>query len=162
MLYFFQILSPAPAEKLALKTPSGEQREEVVRAMLRPGKVLLDISGDGNDNDFWDPVRGDEEDAHHNRERISENGDALIWKMPSFFAEQSTIDSVFAKARKHQALILDLRGNPGGAIDTLKDMLGHVFDHDVRLADRVSRKDSKPEMVKARGPVYSGQTHRSG
>jgi hypothetical protein len=157
MLYFLQVLSPAPTKKLALANPSGEHRDEIVRASFRRGKALLDISGGGDGGDIWQLVREEEEDEHNNRERIFENGAALIWKIPSFFVEQSTVDSIFSKARKHQALILDLRGNPGGSIDTLKVMLGHIFDHDVKLADRVSRKDSKAEMVKARGPVFGGK-----
>jgi hypothetical protein len=157
MLYFFHVLSPAPSEKLALVNPSGEHRDEIVNATIRRGKPILDISDGGNGADYLKLVRDDEEDEHQNRGRTFESGDALIWKMPRFMVEQSTVDATFSKVRKHQALILDLRGNPGGAIDTLKDMLGHVFDHEVKLADRVSRKDSKPEMVKPRGPVFSGK-----
>ena len=71
--------------------------------------------------------------------------------MPEFFLTQEVVDSIFSKVRKHKALVLDLRGNPGGAIDTLKDVLGYVFDHDVKLSDVVSRKNSKPEIAKSRG-----------
>jgi C-terminal processing protease CtpA/Prc len=157
MQYFFQVLSPAPTEHLKLANPAGEQRDEIVRAALRPGKAILDVAGGGAGGDFWELVREDEEDAHHNRERIFEAGETVIWKMPSFYVEQSTIDSLFSKVRKHKTLILDLRDDPGGSIDTLKDMLGHIFDHEIKMADRVSRKDLKPEMVKARGPVFSGK-----
>ena len=76
--------------------------------------------------------------------------------MPEFFINPDTISSIFSKARKHKTLILDLRGNPGGSVNTLKDVLGYVFDHDVKLGDVVSRKSSKPEIAKTRGGAVFG------
>jgi carboxyl-terminal processing protease len=35
-------------------------------------------------------------------------------------------------------------------------MLGHFVDHETKLADRVTRKEKKPEMIKPRSPYYSG------
>jgi len=157
MQYFFQVLSPAPAEKLDLASPTGERRQEIVRATIRSGKAVLDVTGSGSGNDLWNLVREDEEDTHLNRERIFEDGDALIWKMPNFYISQDTITSIFSKARKHKALVLDLRGNPGGSVDVLKYTLAHVFDHEVKLGDRVSRKNSKPESIKPIGPAYTGK-----
>jgi carboxyl-terminal processing protease len=82
----------------------------------------------------------------------------MIWKTPSFFASTEAISGIMAKARKHNTLIVDLRGNPGGAVDTLKEVLGHLFDQDFKLADRVARKNTKPEMVKSiKGNVFSGK-----
>ncbi|MGC2501349.1 MAG: S41 family peptidase [Silvibacterium sp.] len=157
MRYFLEILSPAPTETLGILGSTGEPRQETIHAAVRSGKAVLDVSGSDGGGDFWDLVRADEEDAELNRERTFESGDTLIWKMPSFFVSPETVNTVFSKARKHNVLILDLRGNPGGAIDTLKDMLAHVFDHDVTLGNRVSRKDSKPEVVKAKGNPFTGK-----
>ena len=150
MRYFLETLSPAPAERLDLQGPTGERRQETIRALVRPGKRILDVTGEDG-GDFWDLVRADEESDRLNRERYAEKGNTLIWKMPSFEVSQDNVDTMFSKARKHQALVLDLRGNPGGSEDTLKDMLSHVFDHDIKLGDRVSRKDTKPLPVKTRG-----------
>jgi carboxyl-terminal processing protease len=82
----------------------------------------------------------------------------MIWKMPEFFLTDSEVDHMFGIARKHKALILDLRGNPGGAAFTLEHMLGNVFDHDVKIAERVGRKQLKPAIAKTRGAnAYSGK-----
>jgi C-terminal processing protease CtpA/Prc len=88
---------------------------------------------------------------HLNRARYYESGDLIIWKMPSFEVDQVTMDKMFAKVRKHQVLILDLRDDPGGSEDSLKYMLGQVFDHDVKVADRVARKETKPITAKSAG-----------
>jgi carboxyl-terminal processing protease len=79
-------------------------------------------------------------------------GDALmILKLPEFMFNQDEIDRLMGKARKHQALIIDLRGNPGGAVDTLKYLLGGIFADEVKIADRKGRKEMKPEVAKGRG-----------
>ena len=155
MNYFFRILSPAPAETLELLSPTGERRQETVKAILRPGKVLLDVSDDAN-GDYLDLLRSDEDEEQLKRERYIVKGDTFIWKMPSFEVSPSTVDTIFEKAHGKKSMIIDLRGNPGGYIDTLKAMLGHLFDHDVKLADRVTRKDTKPEMAKKRGVTFTG------
>jgi C-terminal processing protease CtpA/Prc len=47
-------------------------------------------------------------------------------------------------------LILDLRGNPGGSVATLEYLLGAMFDKDVKIADRVGRKENKPQLRRLR------------
>ena len=124
--------------------------------MVRPGKAILDLATE-NDSDGFKLIRDEEEEAHLNRERFYESGDTIIWKMPSFEVPGTLIDSSMSKVMKHKNLILDLRGNSGGYIETLKMMLGHFFDHDVKLGDLVSRKETKPEPVKVRKPVFTGE-----
>lgn len=157
MEYFLEVLSPMPEQVLVVQSPSGERRQVAVRTMVKTGKALLDVSGADGDLDIWDLIRGDEEEAYLNRERIYQSDDVTIWKMPSFMVDQEVVNSAFSKARKQKALILDLRGNPGGSVDTLKYMLANVFDHEVTVATRVSRKESKPEVVKPKGNPYSGK-----
>jgi C-terminal processing protease CtpA/Prc len=52
-----------------------------------------------------------------------------------------------SKANRHDNLILDLRGNPGGAVETLKYLICGMFDKEIKIADRVGRKNSKPEVA---------------
>ena len=57
--------------------------------------------------------------------------------------------------RAHNALVLDLRGNPGGSMEFLAHFLGGIFDHEVKIADRVRRNGVKPELTKSRGDKIS-------
>jgi carboxyl-terminal processing protease len=53
---------------------------------------------------------------------------------------------------------MDLRGNPGGAMESLKFMLGGVFEKDVKVGDRVGRKALKPEVAKTwKHGVFTGK-----
>jgi len=150
MRYFFQTLSPAPYETLDLLSPTGERRQVTIQALIQRGAKIVDLTEEGS-ADFWQLVRADEEMDHLNRERYYESGDLIVWKMPSFEVDVTDLEKMSSKVRKHQTLVLDLRDNPGGFEDSLKYMLGQVFDHDVTIADRVSRKDTKPIVSKTWG-----------
>jgi len=52
-----------------------------------------------------------------------------------------------------QALVLDLRGNPGGQTATLERFVGLFFDHEVKVADFKLRKETK------RDPNQAAQSH---
>jgi len=151
MQYFFNALSPRQSVHLDVRSPEGEVRKVEVVAKTRQLKRVLDLSG-ASDADFWQLVREGENEDHLLRQRYDEFGDKLmIWKMPEFDMTDSDVDSMFGKAHKFKALVLDLRGNPGGAVTTLDRMVGSVMDHDVTIAKRVGRKDLKPQLAKTRG-----------
>jgi len=155
MTYFLQVLSPAPAETVDVQNPAGERRQETINATLRMGKQVTDLTSEEG-GDFWQLVREDEEDEHLSRSRMFETGDVFIWRMPSFEVPPPEMDRIAGKAMKSKTLIIDLRGNSGGYTETLKNMLGHFVDHETKVADRVTRKDTKPEMIKPRSPIYTG------
>jgi len=96
-------------------------------------------------------VRRRESEEHIIRQRMVESGEVVIWKMPSFYMKDEEVDHNFGTIRKHKTLILDLRGNPGGAAITLQRVVGNVFEHDVKVADRLGRKESRPQVAKTRG-----------
>jgi hypothetical protein len=147
--YLFHVLVPIPSLTMVVQNPEGVERTEKVNASFTPGKSELDLTGDETTTDFQHLILDEENEEHRTRERLFETGDTVIWKMPDFEASDEAINAAWAKVGKHENLILDLRGNSGGAISTLKLMLQHVFDHDIKLDDRVSRKETKPEIVHA-------------
>jgi C-terminal processing protease CtpA/Prc len=149
MQYFFRVLTRAPGEMLQLQDPAGARRQETIQASIRTGKSVLDLTR--ANNDFWQLVRDDEKSDYLDRHRYVENEDVFVWKMPTFMTDLTSIQKMFPKVRKHRTLVLDLRNNSGGSEDILKSMIGYLFDHDVKLADRVSRKDKKPMLVKTAG-----------
>jgi carboxyl-terminal processing protease len=61
------------------------------------------------------------------------------------------------KARKHKALILDLRGNPGGSVETLKYLIGGCFEKEIKIGDRIGRSEQKPMIAKLHGHPFTGK-----
>lgn len=74
-----------------------------------------------------------------------------------FRADSITLNGIFDKARKHPALIIDLRENAGGSVETLEHIIGHLFDHEVKIANLVIRKPEKPMTAKASSKPYTGK-----
>src|SRR5438128_211379 len=125
-------------------------------AKVKQGKRRVDLTG--STNDIWDLIRESENEDRLRRHRYFEMGDdALIWKMPQFDLDERGIDDLMGKAKKRKGLVLDLRGNPGGAEETLKNLLGHLVDADVKIGDIKRRKETKELMVRPRGGGFKGK-----
>jgi C-terminal processing protease CtpA/Prc len=149
--YTYNALMPQVKTQLDLRDPDGNVRRVMVDSKMKEGKKTLDFTAEGGGNDVWQYLRGEENQDHVTRQRYIEMGDMTIWKMPEFLLSDEDVDHIFGTVRKHQALILDLRGNPGGAVVTLERVVGNVMDHDVKIADRVGRKELKPQLAKSVG-----------
>ena len=158
--YYYNSLSPLQASTLAFRDLTGKDQKITINAKVKQEKRVLDLTGSGADggNDFWNLIRESETADHLTRQRVVELGDVTIWKMPQFDLENEEVDRIFNIARKHKTLIIDLRGNPGGAIVTMDRMIGNLFDHEIKVADRTGRKEMKPEVAKSRGKdIFTGK-----
>ncbi len=156
MNYRYKILRPQAGLRLALRDSQGHDRQLDVMAKIIPLKRVL---GDNTGVDLWNAVRDEENEEHLMRERSEEIGDELmVSKLPEFAFDQGEVDRLIDKARKHKALIVDLRDNPGGEVDTLKYLLGGIFENEVKIGERVGRKEHKPETAKSRGRnIFTGK-----
>lgn len=158
LIYTYNSLMPQLKTQLDLRDPDGNVRRVLVDSKMQQGKKELDFTAQGGQNDIWQYIRSEENQDHVVRQRYVELGDLTIWKMPEFFLDDEGVDHIFGIVRKHKTLVLDLRGNPGGAGVTLERMVGNVFDHDVKIGDRVGRKELKPLLAKTvGGRAFSGK-----
>lgn len=145
--YFYYALRPKAGIKLIVKDPKGDEREILAMAKVDMGKRI---------KDFEDMMTIDVRDAENasrlERNRFVNMGDDLvIWKMPTFVQNPSDMDNRMADVRKYKALILDLRGNGGGRVDTLERLVGNFFEKDIKIADLKGRKKMDPQVGKTRG-----------
>lgn len=143
--YVFNVLRPLLALRLDLRNPAGVTRQVEVQAKFREVRHTKDLTG----GDIWDLFREGETYRHQMRARVAEVGDDLmILKLPTFDFSQTQIEGMINRARKHATLVVDLRENGGGSVDTLKYLLSGVFDKEVKIGDRVRRNETKPEIDK--------------
>jgi C-terminal processing protease CtpA/Prc len=159
MRYRYYTLRPQPGIHVEVQTPDGQQRQFDLKAKITQLKRRLDFNFEGGAIDILNYIRELEDEdrlrAQHFIEGIPE---VIIWKMPQFDMTDDDVDQIFAKVKKHQALILDLRGNGGGAETTLKRMIGNLIDHDVKIGDMKRRKETKPLTAKTRGSdIFKGK-----
>jgi C-terminal processing protease CtpA/Prc len=154
--YIYNALSPAVGMSLVVIKPDGKEQKLDVLAKVREGKKVLDLTQGG---DIWDLIRSDENENRLRRHRYVEIGqDVFIWKMPSFDLDKSKVDDMVDKVRKSKALILDLRGNGGGAVETLQRLVGNLFDRDIKIGELRRRKEVKPLLATTRGKdTFTGE-----
>ena len=153
--YYFRILAPQPATQFDLLSPTGEDRKVVVNSIVKPKKKL--VSDLTNTVDFSEFIRRSENDEQLSRSRIVEVGDVAIWQVKQFFDNDQEFERAISTARKHKTFILDLRGNPGGSTETLSKLVAALFDHEVKICDRVGKKDHKPMMAQYKGQKFTGK-----
>ncbi|HKQ50862.1 MAG TPA: S41 family peptidase [Pyrinomonadaceae bacterium] len=158
MTYRYYLLAPQASVRLALQSPDGKQRELDVKAKVKEGKRRLDFSFDNGGEDIFTVIRELEDDDRFARHRYIDGEQMFIWQMKAFDMTEDKIDEMVGKAGKSKALIIDLRGNGGGAEVTLQRLIGNLIDHDVKIGDVKRRKETKPLVAKTRGAdkVYKG------
>jgi carboxyl-terminal processing protease len=153
--YMFSVLRPQPGLHVELRGGTGPQRQlDVMAHVSSVGKKVKDLT---NSLDVWELIRNEQRDEQLLRARYVDSGNQLlILKVPEFIFDESEVQNMINQARKHKSLIIDLRGNPGGSVETLKYFLGGVFDKEIKIADRVGRKEAKPEVAKPVHDPYRG------
>jgi C-terminal processing protease CtpA/Prc len=152
MYYRYYALMPARGVRLVVQSPGDAQSRQVdIQSKIEQGAAVTTYQ-----NLYMDYLR---EEGDTNHDRLYESGnDLLIWKMPTFVVSKDHVDDIMSRAKKFKSLIIDLRGNGGGYVETLNRLAGYFFDHDVKIADLKGRKQMKPQIAKTRGAdYYKGQ-----
>ena len=109
--------SQPPTLRLVLRDPAGQERTANIAAQIIEHHAGMTFLGSG---DLPNAIRNMDL-VGMSGPRVVEVGDELmILKFPYFYFDERKIDALIGKARKHKALILDLRGNRGGSEETLK------------------------------------------
>lgn len=141
--YLYNLLAPQQALHLQLRGADGQSRDLVVAAKVRQ---FLRVPSDLRASSYQVEMNYSERIL---RPRCEKLGDELAaCKLPEFDLNEDDVHSFLNTARKQKNLILDLRGNPGGSVNTLSWLVGGFFDHEVKIGDRVGRKTLKPQMAK--------------
>ena len=154
--YLYYELAPRPIVKMVVQSPGENSRPLEIKPRIQTGKKVIDP---GETIEFNRRRREEENEDIASRHRFKEFGkELLVWRMPQFDLTKDGVDEMVDKAKKHKALILDLRGNGGGAEETLLRLIGNFSDHDVTVGEIKRRKETKPLIAKTRGPAgFNGQ-----
>ena len=148
--YYLKFLPPRSTTDFILRDSSGKVRKETVTAELETLPVRRPTSSSLSrmQMERW---------QHSIRSRSAVIGDVLFWKFASF-DDEAGIDHMLSEARRHRALVLDVRENGGGSQGNLAFVLGSLFGHDITIAKEVTRKGPKPLVAKSRRrSAFAGQ-----
>ena len=147
--YLYTALAPRPGVNMEVQSPGEQPRQLEVMAKVKTGKKVFDLTDTIDLNVYW---REQDDEARMNEHTIVEIGkDIGIWRMPSFDINPDLVDERIDRVKKFKTLILDLRRNGGGDEETLKRLVGNLFDRDITIGELKRRKESKPLIAKTRG-----------
>jgi carboxyl-terminal processing protease len=149
--YLDYVLNPRPTMQLEVQYPSGDKQKVEIKAKMSLSPDLAYRLGAGV---RYDVIRNNENVRDRMRMQWVQTGDIVILKLPWFFYGADDFFALSGKIRKAKALIVDLRGDPGGSVDTLKYFVGMFFEKDVKLFDKVQRKKTSPEVAKHEHSIY--------
>lgn len=154
--YLYNALSPRPVVNIEVQSPGEQPRQLELKAKIQPGKKVFDLTDTIDLNAYW---RDLEDEARMNEHRAIEvSKDIVIWRMPQFDLTSDGVDERIDKIKKYKTLILDLRRNGGGLVETLQRLVGNLFDRDITIGNMKLRRESKPMLAKTRGDSgYKGQ-----
>jgi C-terminal processing protease CtpA/Prc len=151
MMYDQRMLAPRAKNRLEVQPPGGAAREVVVHPRIEPQKIMLTK---------WDHAtqwRELEDEAYLDRHRFKTiNDDVLVWKMPQFNIPREDVSRMITKVSKYKNLIIDLRGNPGGAVECLQFMVGGFVGENVTIGTERGRDTSHPQLSRKTKDRYEG------
>ncbi|HEY0460478.1 MAG TPA: S41 family peptidase [Pyrinomonadaceae bacterium] len=150
--YHFNILRPQPVLSVILIKPSGNKFKVELQAKVTRDSVFMPSR---RDRILEYETRYQEK----TRQLFSDDVPGLaIWKMQSFELTELQVDKMMDKARKNEALILDLRSNEGGYYSSLAQLASNFFASKITVGEIKERKGLSKMVIEPRGKnIFNGK-----
>jgi C-terminal processing protease CtpA/Prc len=151
--YLLYALQPESAVKLTLQDVDGNSRTVLVKSrQLTPEDVERENKQRAKLEKSLPELKSKPFKCHE------VDVDLIACKLYTFMVEPGVVDKMMKGVGGHQKLILDLRGNGGGALETETRLVGYFFNHDVKIGTEISRNKHRDRMAKSRGKrAFTGQ-----
>jgi carboxyl-terminal processing protease len=145
--YVYRFIRPQAQQRIAVLTPDGSARTVDVVSRLETRQAA----------DVGDLLTDLEQLLDRARDRSAAVGDeVLVWKM-AVFGQPDAVDGMIRKARGYKTLVLDLRGNGGGSVTALRELVSRCIDHPVVVAVEKRRGKDAREVAKPAKNGFAGR-----
>ncbi len=153
MMFYLRVLRPVAG--LELTVQRGNETEP--RTIRLEGKVVPRPILQEYRNRYLDSIRESQDYWDEHPDRYIEGDGAVGYLfLTTFGVGQEYTWDLLKKVAKSKALILDLRDNGGGRLDTLEDFLGYFEKEKVTVATMAKRNKNEPIKVDPSSPHISG------
>lgn len=155
--YLLRALDPRTAVPLTLqRAENGQILDVVVESDVRERRRVMDLTGRDGGMDLWELIRRSENRDDEYRDELVTVGNVLVWRLPTFSIDDERIDHGIGRARDHEALVLDLRGNGGGYVRALERVVGRLVRDEVLISIERKRASLDSSRSRTGGDVYTG------
>jgi C-terminal processing protease CtpA/Prc len=147
LAYIYRFIKPEARQRVAVLKPNGAAITVDVASQVEPRRA-------STVEELFEEIGQLVERA---RDRsIPVGDDVLVWKM-AVFGQAESVDRMIAKAREYRTLVLDVRGNGGGSVDSLRELVSRCLDHDVVVASEKRRGKESREMARPARTGFAGR-----
>lgn len=154
MHYVFWILQPQESLRLGIRMPEVGLREMKVMASFRQLPTRPDRTGSA----MFEAMREMETQQDAFRPAFAAEGNTLlVIKLPELTLSELQTRALLAKMEKSPAVILDLRGDPGGSQETLRSLLGGMFEKPIEIGTLVSSRSTRTITTEVYHHSFSGK-----
>lgn len=150
LAYMLYLLSPQSQLDLFVRRPNGEIGPLTVVADVEKLPVNLDLSNPHIVRFLRERV---EEEVHV---YVETRDGVLLWKMPSFDVGTGLVDDMIKRARKGRALVIDMRGNPGGRVKALHRLIAGLFEDSIPVSHMRTREAEEEVVIEPRKNPFLG------
>jgi len=152
ILYIAHVLRPQRWLGVTLRTAGGERRELRLQARVEPSFRALGLARAQGGDGIEALVQAAEPESAASEPRLAEAaGGVAVWTLPTFNVPDTVLDGARRRLRGGRALVLDLRGNAGGATDRLQAVLGMLYAGRVEIGTLVERQRERPLRANGTG-----------
>jgi len=145
LIYHYEVLAPRFKLPLIIEKPNGNRYKVEIEAKLEKESVFRPSRRDLG-------LQVEREFRKRTRQGFAEVAPGLVvWKIPSFEFSEIKVGKMIGKIEKGQSLILDLRGNSGGLIFSLEELIRVFFEKDIVVGKTIGRKSTDEIKIKGAG-----------
>jgi carboxyl-terminal processing protease len=151
MIRYFEFLNPTTEMTLEVVRGNDPPQTITIHAKVgQHGNIFTDAY-----NEYWQAVDAEEPVyKHHDYE-----GNIGYLNLREFMLSRRNADAMLSRVKNSSAVIIDLRGNGGGALETLTAIAGYFTDHPHEMAKEIGRVKThtlmiKPETPRITAPVF--------
>jgi C-terminal peptidase prc len=130
-------LAPLDHLKISIRNGDGTSRE-----------LVIDASYASLEQRSAEATRPNREKQDEPYECVEVVEGTMACRLETFLITPRVIDEMMSEVSDATKLVLDLRGNGGGYLNTEQYLLGYFFDHQVKIGTKVSRYKSLDIVVK--------------
>jgi len=140
MSRYFEFLNPS--SEMQLEVVRGDGPPQTIKIPAKVGyrgkTQFIDYNEIRREIDAQEPIY-----KHENYD-----GNIGYLKLRVFLLHSGDVDYMVSHVKQSSAVIIDLRGNGGGAIETLKALAGSFTDQPYEMAKQVGREKTDPLEIK--------------
>jgi C-terminal processing protease CtpA/Prc len=138
-------IEPRSRLVLTVAAPGSPPREVVVETKVTPRQRNYDVW-----RDFNELLRRFDDNEMEGRSSFRTYEGVLVWRFREFRTDED-LEEGLRRAASHDALILDLRGNPGGYVDRMLELIAVLIGEKTHVATRITRDGALPLIAELKG-----------